>query len=70
MPQSLRVTVSRLQPGDKLAATGATVLGVSVGVRTPARKRDVHLRYRNGREALATWNAGTTVQVERQETQS
>lgn len=60
------VRVRDLQVGDVTLGSGATILHRPyVQCRTPARKRVVELRRKNGTEAAVVWGADTTMKVRR-----
>ena len=68
-PDTLDVTASTLQPGDKLLGSGHTILRVDRQFvpKDATQKGKVRVSYRmnNGEARTGYWNRGTTMRVER-----
>lgn len=58
--------VKYLQKGDKLGSGMEVIVAPVVGLRTPAGKVEIGIRYANGKEKMQFWNKNTEVSVKQE----
>jgi hypothetical protein len=61
------IEVSQLKKGDVLKASGAEIVAISAGAKTPSGKMDVTVKYPNGKEETKQWGKTTKVVVKPKE---
>ena len=62
---TVKVRVSALRKGDRLAVTGETVAWSYRGVRTPKGQCEVRIVRADGKARDTRWNSGTMITVVR-----
>jgi hypothetical protein len=61
------IEVSQLKKGDVLKASGAEIVAISAGAKTPSGKMDVTVKYPNGKEETKQWGKSTKVTIKPKE---